>query len=176
VAAYQRFAEVSHEDAEKAIEMMEKEFLWGVVRRQQLNGVGVVLVILYVFALPLSLIGWSQGVIHPVLAIIVAAFSALNLLVFDRAIRTTIKYLRAPKARAIVQHYSHIGKVKLRGGEVHTFKTLLEVRPEQGTPFQDTMILPVRERSLLRMQQGTAIRVKYIPGEAGSLLFDEIEK
>lgn len=173
-ALYQQITGLPAEEAETAVETLVKQYAYGIVRRQQLNGVGVVMVILYALALPLSLIAWRQGIFHPVLAILIAGFSALNLLVFERAIRTTIQYLGAPKAKAVIQHYTQTSKVPVRGGDVYTFKVLLEVQPAHGTPFQETMILPVREKNLPKMRQGGAIWVKYKPGEAGSLLFDEI--
>jgi hypothetical protein len=176
VAAYERIAGATPEDAEKAVETIAKQYAYGVIRRQQLNGFGILLVILDTLALILSLLAWARGVIHPVFAMAIAGFSVFNLLVFERAIRNTFKYLRAPEANAIVQHYAHTSKVKMRGGYVHTFKLLLDVHPERGEPFQDTLIIPVREKNFHRMQQGLAIRVKYIPEEPGSLLFDEIEK
>ena len=175
IPLYQQITGVPTEDAEKAVETLVKQYAYGIVRRQQLNGVGIALVILYALALPLSLIAWSQGVLHPILAIIIAGFSALNLLVFERAIRTTFQYLGAPKAKAIIQHYTPTSKVSTRGGFVYTFKVLLEVQPTGSVPFQDTLILPVREKNLPKMRSGAAIRVKYKPGVAGSLLFDEIE-
>jgi hypothetical protein len=174
IAAYERLTGVPHDEAEQAIETLVKQYAFGIVRRQQLNGVGIVLVILYTLALPLSLIAWARGDIHPVFAILIAGFSALNLLVFQRAIRTMIEYAGAPKAKAIIQHYTQTSKISMRGGNVSTFKVLLEVQPAHGTPFQETMILPVREKNLPKMRQGGAIWVKYKPGEAGSLLFEEI--
>lgn len=171
---YQKITGVSTDEAEKAVETLVKQYAFGIVRRQQLNGVGIVLVILYTLALPLSLIAWARGDIHPVFAILIAGFSALNLLVFQRAIRTMIEYAGAPKAKAIIQHYTQTSKISMRGGDVYTFKVLLEVQPAHGIPFQETMILPVREKNLPKMRQGGAIWVKYKPGETGSLLFDEI--
>lgn len=173
-ALYQQITGVPTDEAEKAVETLVKQYAYGIVRRQQLNGVGVVMVILYALALPLSLIAWAQGIFHPVLAIFIAGFCVLNLLVFERAIRTTIQYLGAPKAKAIIQHYTQTSKVPVRGGDVYTFKVLLEVQATHGIPFQETMILPVREKNLPKMRQGAAIWVKYKPGVAGSLLFDEI--
>ncbi len=175
VATYQRITEANPEDAEKAVGTMAKQYAYGIVRRQQLNGIGIVLVILYALALPLSLIAWSQGVLNPIMAIVIAGFSALNLLVFERAIRTMLQYMGAPKARAVIQHYTQTSKLPLRGGFVYTFKVLLEVQPTESEPFQDTLIIPVREKNLSKMRHGAAIRVKYKPGVEGSLLFDEIE-
>lgn len=176
ITLYQRIADVPVEEAEKAVETLVKQYAYGIVRRQQLNGVGIVLVTLYTLALPLSLLAWTQGAIHPAFAIVVVGFSGLNLLVFERAIRTMIAYANAPKARAIILHYTQTSKLPTRGGFVYTFKTLLEVQPANGVFFQDTMLIPVREKNLPKMRQGTAVWVKYKPGQPGSLLFDEIEK
>ncbi|NUM47863.1 MAG: hypothetical protein HUU38_24415, partial [Anaerolineales bacterium] len=66
---YQKITGVSTDEAEKAVETLVKQYAFGIVRRQQLNGVGIVLVILYTLALPLSLIAWARGDIHPVFAI-----------------------------------------------------------------------------------------------------------
>ncbi len=172
---YQQITGVPPADAEKAVETMSNQYAYGIVRRQQLNRVGIILVLLYALALPLSLIAWSEGILHPILALLIAGFSALNLLVFERAIRTMLEYWRAPKAKAIIQHYTQTSKVPTRNGFVYTFKVLLEVQPANSAPFQDTMILPVREKNLPKMRSGAAIRIKYKPGVAGSLLFDEIE-
>ena len=176
VAAYQKIAQVSLEDAEKAVGTMTREYAFGVIRRQQLTRYGIALVSLYALALMLSLLAWARGGLNPVFAIAIAGFSAFNLWVFNRAIRTTLQYLGAPKARAVIQHYTQTGKIQIRGGTVYTFKVLLNVQPTNGVPFQDTMIVPVREQKLDKMRQGTAIWVKYKPGQAGTLLFDELEK
>ncbi|GAB4581371.1 MAG: hypothetical protein Fur0022_41180 [Anaerolineales bacterium] len=176
VTAYQHIAQCSLEDAEKAVGTLTREYAFGILRRQQLTGYGIALVILYNFALVLSLLAWVRGVLNPIFALAIAGFSAFNLWVFSRAIRTTLQYLTAPKARAVIQHYTQTGKIQVRGGTVYTFKVLLNVQPANGSPFQDTMIVPVREQRLDKMRQGTAIWVKYKPGEPGSLLFDELEK
>lgn len=171
---YQKVTGVTREEAEKAVETMTKEYAFGILRRQQLTGFGVLLVTLYALALGLSLLAWVRGVLHPVFAILISAFSAFNLFVFERAIRTSLQYFTAPRANATVRHYTHTGRTKMRGGEVHTFKVLLDVQPQQGQPFRDTLILPVGEKKLTRMQQGLIIQVKYLPGQPNSLLFDGI--
>ena len=174
IAAFQQVTGVSREEAEKSVETLEKEYAFGLLRRQQLTSFGVLLVILYALAFILSLAAWAQGVIHPVFALIIITFSGFSLSLFGRAIRTTLQYLRAPKADAIVRYFTHTGKTTLRGGDVHTFKILLDVQPNQGPPFQETLILPVGEKRLHRVQQGLVIRVKYLPGQPNSLLFDGI--
>ncbi|MCB9133777.1 MAG: hypothetical protein H6636_00010 [Anaerolineales bacterium] len=169
---YQQIAQVTPEEAEKVVETMFKEYAFGVVRRQQLNGIGIALAGLFVVAVVLSLGAWVTGALHPAWAGIIAGFSALNLFVFSGGIFTTIKYLGAPKAKATIQHYTQTGKVHLRGGAVYTYKVLLEVHPEGKASFQDTMIVPAREKNLAKIHQGAVIWVKYKPTQPGSLLFD----
>lgn len=171
-ATYQNITQVSPEEAEKVVETMFKEYAFGVVRRQQLNNVGLILAFVFLLALVLSLGAWVSGRLHPAWAGVIAGFSVLNLLVFSGGILTMFKYLGAPKAKATIQHFTQTGKVQTRGGTVYTYKVLLEVHPEGNAPFQDTLIVPAREKNLAKIHPGAVIWVKYKPNQPGNLLFD----
>jgi len=176
VAAYQRLAGVSPEDAAAVIETMMRQYAYGVVTRQPLNDWGIGFLALCALALPLSLIAWAQRMVHPVIGLAVAVFALLNLLAFSRAIVTMLRYWSAPSAKAVVQRSTEISKTPIGRRIVHTLKVLVEVRPTEGASFQDSLIVALRAENLEKIREGSTIWVKYRPGVAGSLLVYDLRK
>jgi hypothetical protein len=159
------------QEAQEAIGNLGKEISIDIVRRQTLRPFGVLVVVLMALILAVSVVAGLLGRMHPVLAIVLAGFAALNLFFFAPGIRATIEFLGGTIAPATIVKLAPVGAATMRGQTVHTFKFLLEVQPANGQPFQSELLVPVRDASLAKAQPGTVIQVKYLPRDPTRLIF-----
>ena len=169
VQLYQTETHASPPEAEKAIQVFAQQIVFGVMQEQQLSPLGVVLSLLFITLLVGSAIAGLTGAIHPVLALVLVGASVFLLWPFPRSIRTTLEFLRARSAPAVVLKVVPMGEA--RG--VHTFRVLLEVRSPDGGAFQTEINLPVREKNLSKLHTDTVIQVKYLPGDTRRVIFDK---
>jgi hypothetical protein len=158
-------------EAQEAIGNLGKEISIDVVRRQTLRPFGVLVVVLMALILVVSVVAGLLGRMHPVLAIVLAGFAALNLFFFAPGIRATFEFLGATIAPATIVKLAPVGSATMRGQTVHAFKLLLEVQPTNGQPFQSELLVPVRSASLAKAQPGAVIQVKYLPHDPSRLIF-----
>jgi len=169
---YQQKTGTSAQDAQAAVNDLGKQITFSTIQRQQLTPYGIVFVLVSALLLGVSAIGWVTGRLHPLIAVALTGFALLQFAVFGRSLLTTLKFLGARTAPATTLKLAPIGVTKLRDTTVHSFKVLLEVRPETGQPFRAEILLPVRSENLSRAQPGAVIRVKYLPNDPGSVIFD----
>ena len=171
LSLYQRRTGADMADAESAIADLSRQVSLDIIRSQTLTPYGILAVFMVALLLAVSAAAGLLGRLHPLLAIGLAGFAILNLLFFAPSIRATIAFLGASIAPATVLKLAPVGTITMRGKSVHTFKFLLEVRPETGAPFQAELLVPVRNESLLRAQPGAVLRVKYLPHDPARMIF-----
>src|SRR5262245_3834649 len=117
------------QEAQEAIGSLGKQISIDVVRHQTLRPFGVLVVVIMALLLVVSVVAGRLGRMHPLLAIGLAGFAALNLFFFGPGIRAAIEFLGATIAPATIIKLAHVGAATMRGQTVHTFKFLLDVRP-----------------------------------------------
>ncbi|MCU0847072.1 MAG: hypothetical protein MUD12_04225 [Spirochaetes bacterium] len=106
--------------------------------------------------------------------IIASGIIVFHFSVFSRAITASIRFRGLKKAGARVVKYFTIGKMKVRGGCVHTVKLYVEVTPEDGGRFRAEMIVPVSDKGIARLKEGLDILVRYDPGNMRKVVFESI--
>jgi uncharacterized Zn finger protein (UPF0148 family) len=173
VQRYRELAGCTLEEAQAALDTLARQLAFATIASQQLTRFGVLVVVLSVLALAAALAGWAAGTLHPLIALLFAAFAALQLFVFSNGILATLRYARAPRAQAETLHFVRIGQVALRNQRVTVFRVWLEVRPAGAPPFRTEITLPVREAHLANLHEGAMLQVKYLPGDPSSVIFDQ---
>jgi hypothetical protein len=174
--AVERFQQLSGLDtaqAQQAIAEMAQAFTIKTVFNQQLTRAGMVQVVLSVIFLPLSLLALQTGLISPWITVLIVALSGFTLYAFGRGAITTLRYWKAPVAKATTLHYTQIGEVQRGRLSVRNFLFLLKVNPENGEPFLARAIIPVREDNVKSLKPGEVITVKYLPGDPDSVIFHQ---
>jgi hypothetical protein len=168
---YQQHTGADPQEAASAVSNLGHQVSLDIVRGQTLRPFGILLVVVMALLLLVGGVAGLLGRMHPLLAIGLAGFAALNLFFFAPAIHATIEFLGARIAPATIVKLAPIGVATMRGRPIHTFKFLLEVQPENGQPFQSELLVPVKGESLLRAQPGTVIWVKYLPQNPARMTF-----
>jgi uncharacterized Zn finger protein (UPF0148 family) len=168
---YQQQTGADPQEAASAVSNLGRQISIDIVRGQTLRPFGMVFVVVVALLLVVSVAAGLQGRLHPVLAIGLAGFAALNLFFFAPGIRATIEFLGAKTAPATIVKLAPVGVATMRGRPIHTFKFLLEVQPEDGQAFHAELLVPVRSESLLQAQPGALIWVKYLPQNPARLIF-----
>jgi hypothetical protein len=172
--AIQRYHEVTHlplPDAEHAIEGMIKQFSLNTLRHLPLSPVGWGMLLIYIIGLVGGLVLGVRGTLPPFIFIPIVLFTGFNVVILSRNITTSVRYMGAKKAQAVVQNFTHIGQVKILRNEAHLFKVWLEVQPDGEPPFQSELTLSVRGTSLEKLHQGKRIWVKYPPDDRQKLIY-----
>ena len=168
IALYTQETHVSAADAEQAIQAFGSQVVLDIIQAQQLDGLGVMLILLCLLLLLASLGAWFAGLLPPPVAVVLALAAIFLMLPFRRAARTTLRFFGARSAPATVVKVAPIAVA--RG--VHTYRILLEVRPADASSFRTEMNLPVREQNVSKMQPGLQMQVKYLPGDTRRVVFD----
>lgn len=174
VQRYQQLSGSSQSEAQAAITALSNQISFSTFRQQQLSAGGFVIFGLCVVGLVVAMVAGFTGMVHPVIAIIIAAFALLNLALFGKGFVTTLRYLRADKGVATVLFLTRIGDTKNGRRSFHVFRVILAVQPVTGIAFQSDMLLPVRDKSASKLHQGTRFEVKFFPGDETSLLFNRL--
>jgi hypothetical protein len=151
--------------ARMAVGDLGRQISLDIIRSQNLTPYGAVMVTIWTALLLASLAAAGLRLLHPLIALALAAFAIFNLLFFAPALRTSLRFLGASVAPATTLQLAQIGVARLGGQKVHTLLALLEVHPTQGQPFKAEMLLPVRDQNLERAKPGAALQVKYLPGK-----------
>lgn len=170
-ALYRQLTGAEEVEALAAVEDLGRQAALTVVFRQLLNPLGLALSVAGVVGLVAALAGWGAGWLPNWLALLVGGAAALHLAFMARPALTTLRYLPAPIAPAVIVKLAPIGTLQQAGDDVFTFRALLEVRPETAAAFQAEIPLAVREASLAKARAGATVRVKYFPGDPGSVIF-----
>jgi hypothetical protein len=171
---YREKSGASEAEAAQAIRNLGQQITAHIVTGQQLSYFGLLLVGLALLALLAGLITAVTGALPPVAAIAMIIPGLFILLIYGRALLASLRYVRAQTAPAAVLRLAPIGQFTGRGGTVHTFRLLLEVRPANAPPFQAQMSLPVRAGSLAKLHENTIIEVKYLPQDPNSVIFNRV--
>jgi hypothetical protein len=170
VKSFQQAAGVDEGEAAAAVLAFSRQLSLGVVQAQQLNPRGALLFLLFLLGLVAAVAAGVMGIIPPWAAVILGVVAVILLWPLARGTFTTVRYLNAPRAEATVLRAAPIGEI----GAAHVFRVLLEVLPPGGTPFPAEMNLPVRRRNVPGLRPGIVLRVKYLPGDRSSVIFDGI--
>ncbi len=170
-ALYRQLTGADEAEALAAIEDLGRQAALTVIFRQLLNPLGLLLGLAGLAGLGLALAGWGSGWLPGWLALLVGGAAALHLTFMARPMLTTLRYLPAPIAPAMILKLAPIGTLKQAGADVYTFRALLEVQPETAAAFQAEIPLAVRETSLAKARAGATVRVKYFPGDPESVIF-----
>lgn len=168
---YQQQTGASAADATAVIQSLGRELSLGIIFQQRLRPLGILFVSLCTLVLVASLAAALAGIWSRWLALPLAGFAGLNLLLFRRGIGNSIKYRRASTAPATVLKITTIGLVKKQGQTIYAMRALLSVQPEHQDPFQAEITFPVREKNLLRAQPGLVIQVKYLVDDPQSVIY-----
>jgi uncharacterized Zn finger protein (UPF0148 family) len=174
--AVERFQELSGLDAGQAqhtIDEMAEELSIKTIFNQQLTRAGMIQVGLSVVFLPASLLAYQVGLISPWITLLLVALSGFTLYAFGRGALTTLRYRKAPVAKATTQNFTQIGEVQRGRMRVRNFLFLLKVQPVNGEPFLARAIIPVREENVKSIKPGEVITVKYLPGRPDSVIFHQ---
>lgn len=174
VQRYQQLSGSSQSEAQAAITTLSNQISFSTFRQQQLSMGGFVIFGLCVVGLIWAIVGGFAGTMHPGIVMVIAAFALLNLLLFGKGFVATLRYLRADKGAATVLFLTRIGDTKTGRRTFHVFRVILAVQPKTGSTFQAEMLLPVRDKSVSTLHQGTRFEVKFFPGDETSLLFNKL--
>jgi hypothetical protein len=159
--------------ARETIQGLERQVSVDVMRNQQLTSKDIWYVGLYCVIFLVAVIAGVARQIHPLLALVLAAFIAWQLFVLSPSIRLWLRFRQAIGAQAIILKAAQVGKVKTRIGRAYAMKLLAEVHPPAGTPYRVELLLPVRETSLGQIQPGSKFHVKYLPEDPQQVVFDQ---
>jgi len=173
VAEYQQATDANLAEASRTIEELENGLSMGIVLGQQLSPLGWLFfcgsLLVFFGAVYASL----TGLLNPWMAGLLALLSLANLVFYARNLRTSLQFLGAPVARAMVIKLVPVGEVKLGRQMVHTFKVLLQVYPEDAPAYQAEMLLPVRDKNLARVRTGVDFKVKYLRENPQRLVYQD---
>jgi hypothetical protein len=168
IEAYQRIAKVSKEEALKAIDELARSAAFKVIFSQRLNSVGILMLCGYMALLALSV--WAR--MNEIISVNISRVAVILILFLSaplvRGLGTTLRYLVARSGVATVLKYAQIGKA----GKAHAFRLLVNVQPEKEPAFQTEMNLAVGEERISKLQNGLRLNVKYLPGQADSVLYE----
>jgi hypothetical protein len=170
---YRQAAQATPEEAEQAVALLARALSAAVIRRQQLNALGLFLVGSSAVAVAALLALAARGALAPQWALLLGLGPLAMLAVFAPGIRTSLRYLGARAAPAAILQHTYIGELQPGQRPIYTYRLLLEVRPPGAPPFQAELMLPVRHQSLAALRPGALLQVKYLPGDPASLLFDK---
>jgi hypothetical protein len=160
--------------AEQALDNLAGKFSMDVIRRQQLNSVGIAQAVVNLLILLAGIVLWVTGTVHWLVGLVLILFGGSLLLFIYPALLSTIKFGRGKPATAHVQKMVPVGTTKFGRLNMHIFKLLVDVQPANGDPaYQAELLLPVREQNLRRAQVGTDLRVKYLPQDPQQVIYDE---
>jgi uncharacterized Zn finger protein (UPF0148 family) len=174
--AVERFQELSRLDSQQAqhtIDEMAEAFTIKTVFNQQLTRAGMAQVVLSVILLPFSLLAYQTGLISPWVTLIIVGLAGFTLYAFGRGAITTLRYWKAPVAKATTLNFTQVGEVQRGRLRVRNFLFLLKVQPENGEPFMARAIIPVREDNVKSIKPGGVISVKYLPDQPDSVIFNQ---
>lgn len=171
VRLYVQMSGADETAARMAVSGLGRQISLDIIRSQNLTPYGAWMVTLWSLLLLASLAAAALQRLHLLVALALAAYAGFNMALFLPALRTSLRYLRAPVAPAVTLKLSPVGVARLGGKKVHTLLALLEVQPRQGEPFQAEMLLPVREQNLGRAAPGAVLQVKYLPGDPPRVIY-----
>ncbi len=112
-----------------------------------------------------------SGRLNPWIALLLAGFSAWQLVFFGPSVWISLRFWKAKTAAAVTLKVASIGRIKWRG--IFSVKVLLEVQPTHEPPFQAEMVLPVQEKNLARAIPGEVIQVKYLAEDHSQVIYHQ---
>ncbi|GIK56072.1 MAG: hypothetical protein HND44_04115 [Chloroflexi bacterium] len=174
VQRYQQIAHCHQSEAQAAIATLSNQISFKALRQQQLSRGGLIFFVILLVGLAWALVGGLTGQLHPVIAIAITVFALLYIALFGKGFLISLRYLRAANGVATVQHFTRISSSQTGRRTFHLFRIIVEVQPEPGAPFQMEMLLPVRDRSVDKLHQGTRFGVKFLPGDENSVIFNKL--
>ncbi|MGH7281070.1 MAG: hypothetical protein ACRELY_06070 [Polyangiaceae bacterium] len=170
ITLHETSAHCDRATSESAIEAYVAADVWDQVKKGRLNALGMA-----IFFGALSLVAGGIGlavtdsVSWPV-AVAMVAPGALVLLFTGATARRTFRYLFATTGEATVLRFALVGKSPQK---FSLFRLLLDVRGPSASAFRVEILAVLKEEPAQAMAEGRRIQVKYFPGVAGSVLYDE---
>ncbi|NJN54540.1 MAG: hypothetical protein HC804_07170 [Anaerolineae bacterium] len=164
IEQYQQISGGSQSEAQAAITTLSNQLSFGTFRQQQLTKGGMLFFVVCLVGLILALSAGFAGVVHPLIVLLIAAFALLNIALFGKGFITSLHYIRAAKGVATVQFFTQIGSSQTGRRSFHVFRVILSIQPEEGRPFQTDMLLPVRDKNITRLHEGSRFEVKFARG------------
>ena len=171
LVAYQQKTGATLEDAQAAIRSLEKQIALNTLRHQLLSPYGVALYSVSIILFVASIGAGILGVLHPLLAVVLAGFSALQMVILWSGLRLSLQFLGARTARAKVLRLVQIGAVEIQKQPAQAVRLLVDVEPSGEPNFQAEIQLLVREKNLSKAQPGAVVEVKYLPRDHQRVLF-----
>ena len=169
---FQQLTGSTEEVARSAIDELGRQLSLKAIIQQQLSATGWLFVVVWLGLIVGTLWAWATGLLSGLVAVLLAGFALYNLVSLYPTILISLRYMKAPRARATTVNFAYIGKTLLRREPVHLYKILLDVQPEGAESFLAQALIPVRERNRSRVQVGHVLRVKYLPDQEDSVIFD----
>ncbi|MCI0520584.1 MAG: zinc ribbon domain-containing protein, partial [Chloroflexi bacterium] len=120
VRLYVQMSGADETAARMAVSDLGRQISLDIIRSQNLTPYGVLMVALWTALLLASLAAAGLRRLHPLIALALAAYAGFNLSFFLPALRTSLRYLRAPVARAVTLKLAPVGMARLGGKQVHT--------------------------------------------------------
>jgi len=106
--------------------------------------------------------------------VVLATFASFNLLAISRGIGTSLRFLSAPRASALVRSVAEVGTRQAGGAPIRIFSLAVDVQPESGGSFHGQLVVPSREASVHKVQVGARFPVRYRPGDPSWLRYDAL--
>jgi hypothetical protein len=178
VDLYMREADISNEDAVKAVSQIYDTMSASIMLNRPLSLIGFLLTLLFLSFFTVSgyfaIVSDIDSSAIKIISWISLFFWGISLLSISRTIITTFKFLPGKWADAKILKFVKVGEKK----NVAIFRLLLEVMPENKEHFQAQTNLPVRLKSVNLIAEGNIIKVKYLPDKKGPVIasIEELKK
>jgi uncharacterized Zn finger protein (UPF0148 family) len=170
VEMYQNAAHIGKEEAERAIESVEKALTNLIILNRPLSAKGIFFASLFLVIIILSLyalsFGAAKGTFAAVLFWATLIFFAVTFLSLWRSIAATIKYFPRKWVKATILKFVMISQKK----KFSFFKVLLDIKKPDGLSFRAETNIMMKTENNAKLQEGKTIDVKYIDGDKNSVL------
>jgi hypothetical protein len=92
-------------------------------------------------------------------------------LVVSRGLATSIRFLSAPRAVALVRHVAHVGTQEILGG-VEVYSLAVDVEPGSGPSFRGRLVVASRKKTAHRIRVDARFPVRYRTDDPTWLRYD----
>jgi hypothetical protein len=178
VELYRQEADISKEDAVKAVSQIYDTISAGIMLNRPLSLIGflftLLFLILFIGSGYYAIVSDIDSTVLKIISWISLFFWGISLLSISRTIITTLKFLPGKWADAKILKFVKVGEKK----NIAIFRLLLEVMPESMEHFQAQTNLPVRLPSEKLIAEGNIIKIKYLPGKKDLVIasIEELKK
>jgi hypothetical protein len=171
IQEYQQATQSDLSEAEEIVDGVIKQIARQTLAKVTLNRWGWLTLVAYTLGFLVMLVLGVKGTIPFYVAIPLGLFALLNMAVLGRNALVALKYMQGIVAPATVLNYTHIGQMKMGRVLVHAVRVYLDVQPKNEPSMRVEMMLPVRDKSMVKLYPGTRMNVKYLPDDLNSFMF-----